>query len=339
MENSLPEPDQANAEKLTEDDAQQFMKSIQEFHSQIREMPKFMEQACAIDQALFNRYHDLKASALAIINHLNGLKPGVLKRFDERLKPIAEEVLDALLRDAERLRSKLELQLETMSQATSIEWIDYASRWMQLCSKWHDRKALADKVLEFIAKQTTQLIDKDIRVIQDYQTQSLAHLSKESDEFKNVEERMSKAIDEPLRQLLELRNQSLQQTSLKQASELVANLQEQRESYFDQLLMKIDNVVKDVVYLDEEDEDEWVSFSEFEGEIVFIEREFHHINEMLPNLHTSSKSDIHFIETRLEDLLDHAEQIEASYLPKALRRRVLKLIEQIILASDRIALL
>ena len=114
-------------------------------------------------------------------------------------------------------------------------------------TKWHHRPHLINKILEIVADRTRHLIDKDIQVIHDYQTQSFAQLAQESEAFKDVEKRLTQAIEEPLKQLITLRNKRWSIILLQQASEWVANLQSQSETYFDQLLMKIDHVMKDAV--------------------------------------------------------------------------------------------
>ena len=84
--------------------------------------------------------------------------------------------------------------------------------------------------------------------------------------------------------------------------------------------MKIDHVVKDVVNLD--DTKDWTAFVEVEGEIIFMERELHHINTDLTHLHLVDENDKPFILARLEGLFDHIQELEKHSLPYALQIRM-----------------
>lgn len=311
------------SENPEESQLQNATEPIKCLYAQIRKMPELSDQARVIDRVLLKRLQDLKVTASVILNEFYEQKKYILQRFDNWIMPIAKDVLDELLEDAEQLKGKLDDKLEHLDQTTPDEWNEQAKQWAQLHAKWHDRNALIEKILEVVSDRTKHLIDKDIQIIHDYQTQSLVHLAQESEAFKNVEKRLAHAIEEPLKQLLSLRNKPKEHTSLTQASEWVAQLQEQRESYFDQLLMKIDHVMKDVVYVDERND--WSSFLEVEGEIIFMERELHHINIDLSHIPQDPESEKQFILARLEGLLDHVEEIDENSLPGPLQQRVLAL--------------
>lgn len=294
--------------------------SIKRLYVQIRKMPELTAQAKVIDQVLLNRLQDLRGTASTVIEQFNDQKKMILQRFDHWIMPIAKEVLDGFLKDAEHLKEKLDDQLNHIEETTPEEWNDQAKGWAQFYARWQDRKGLVDKILEVVAHRTKHLIDKDIQVIQEYQTQSLSHLPKESEEFKNIEERLNHAIGEPLKQLKALRSHPLKHNSLQQASEWVADLQKKRENYFDQLLMKIDHVIKEVVKVEEPVN--WGSFKEVEGELIFMERELDQINSDLSKVDLDDESEKQFIAARLEGLLDHIEDMDENSLPLPLRQRV-----------------
>jgi hypothetical protein len=311
----------------------QKLESIKHLYAQIQKMPELADRAWAIDQVLLNRLKELKGTAATVVNQFSEQKKVILQRFDNWIMPIAKDVLDNLLQDAKQLKNKLEDKLDHLDLTTPAEWDAQAKDWVELYAQWNDQNALIEKILEEVADRTEQLINKDIQVIQDYQTQSLAHLPLESETFRNVEKRLAHAIEEPLKQLMSLKNKPKEHTSLQQASEWVAKLQERRESYFDQLLMKIDHVIKDVVHLDERKD--WTSFLEIEGEIIFMERELHHINSQLSHLHLE-EVEKQFIMARLEGLLEHIDELDEDSLPLALKQRVQALKTGIQLAFSQI---
>ena len=69
-------------------------------------------------------------------------------------------------------------------------------------------------------------------------------------------------------------------------------------------------------------EEDVTSFSEQEAEIVFMERELHHIQTILPKVDQNQKEDVQFITARLEGLLDHADELAQSDLPQMFRKRI-----------------
>lgn len=327
---SLPESKKPNDEAMDSSDP------IKRLYFQIRKMPELTKRARVIDQVLLTRLQDLKGTASSIIDQFNEQKKIILQRFDSWVMPIAQDILDGLLNDADQLKDKLDDKLEHLDQITPEEWDADAKDWAQLYTMWNDRKGLINKILQMMTDKTKYLIDKDIQVVSDYQTQSLAHLPEETEVFRNLEERLANAIEEPLKQLMNLRNQAEEHTSLQQAAEWISRVQEQRETYFNQLLMKIDYVMKDVVNLEETKD--WTAFVEMEGEVLFMERELHHINTDLTHLHLVEEDDKQFLLGRLEGLLDHVEDLHNDSLPNPLKTRMQALKDGIFFAISRLEL-
>lgn len=312
---SLPRTDQSE-EKIIAGSAD----SIKKLYSQIRKMPELSSQARAIDQVLTSRLQDLKGNVSLVIAQFADRKKSILQRLDGWIVPIAKEVLDGWLSEAQKLKYKLDDKLSHLEEIAAEEWDAEATNWAQLYSKWNDESGLINKILQAVADKTHHLIDKDIQVIKEYQSQSLANLPEESETFKNIEERLVHAIDEPLKQLMSLRQQAKEHTSLQQASEWGVKLQEKREVYFDQLLMRIDHVMKDVVKFEEAKD--WTVVRDVEDEVIFMEREIFHIQQDLVQLHLMEEAGKQFLQGRLEGLLDHTEELGQSALPDKLRKRL-----------------
>jgi len=300
------------------------MTSKQKHTSEVKEIKtssssRLADQAHLIDAVLSPRFMELKTGTLAIIDQIHQQKSKLLQRFDMWLMPMAKDVINQLLNDAEQLKSNLD-QMEDPSQTIVSDWVEHAKTLSQLYHKWHNQTALTDQVLDLVAGRASAWIDKDIQVIQDYQNQSIAHLVNESQEFADIQERLSQATAEPLKQLLLLRQQPKNHRSLKQASEWLVGFQAQRESCFDQVLMKIDAVVHELVQA--EDFHESGSFAEWEGEVVFMEREFQHLHNTLNQ--SSHHKQEKFIQMGLENLLEHVDQLVET-LPKTLQARLMHL--------------
>jgi hypothetical protein len=308
--------------------------SLEKFYSQMQSIPLLVQQAIVIDHVLANYFQDLAETAEKIIDHFNEERPKILVEFDSWLIPLANEVLENLLGDALALKKQLDETVKSLQKTAEMNWVQHSKCWEDLYEKWNDRKELNQKILTLLSEKTTLLIEKDIRVIKDYQIQTLSRVAEEGEEFRNLERRLIKATAEPLKHLLEIKAVISQNTSLKQASEWVAELQTERESCFDQVLMKIDAIVRDVVLSEEEIEGD--DLKEFESEMHFVEVELKHIHDLIPKIHLKDEKEFYFTEARLEGLKDHLEQFSTKTLPRSLKARLEKLFHAIDLTLLRI---
>ncbi|MBA2369337.1 MAG: hypothetical protein H0V82_09995 [Candidatus Protochlamydia sp.] len=308
--------------------------SLEKFYYQMQSIPLLVQQAIVIDHVLANYFQDLAETADKIIDHFNEEKPKILVEFDSWLIPLANEVLENLLGDALSLKKQLDATVNSLHKTSEMNWVEHSKCWEDLYDKWNDRKELNERILRLLSDKTTILIEKDIKVIKDYQIQTLSRVVEEGEEFRNLERRLIKATAEPMKHLLEIKAVISQNTSLKQASEWIAQLQTQRESCFDQVLMKIDAIVRDVVLSDEEIQGD--DLKEFKSEIHFVEVELKHIHDLIPKLHSKDEKEFYFTETRLEGLKDHLEQCTKKSLPRNLKLRLEKILHAIDLTLLRV---
>lgn len=323
MANKSEDPDlENNREEEFKSSSEDALPAIERFYDQIHTFPKLVSKAHVIDKTLLHHFQDIRHSAADVIEQLNKEKQAMLKKFDSWLMPLANEVLDSLLQDADELKLDLEHSLEKLDSSAKKDWIDYAKRWTQLYAKWHDRKGLTKKVLKLAAERNSRLIEKDIKVIKEYQDQTLQNVPKGSEEFYNLEKRLVKATSEPLRHLVELKKQfsEKEDLSIAQASEWVANIHKQRESFFDMVLVKIDSAVKEVVAPEVSYDGEL--FNELEGEIQFIEQEIKQINEIMLKLHRIDKAEQAFLKERVNGLIDHLEDYDLKNIPGELQKHL-----------------
>lgn len=101
-------------------------------------------------------------------------------------------------------------------------------------------------------------------------------------------------------------------------------LQKQRENYFDQVLQKIDHIMKDVSYKSV-DQQEAAVYEEIDGELAFIERELGEIDAHIAEAHLMSEADKQFLLGRLEGILDHLHELERSeYTPQRMKTEILR---------------
>ncbi len=269
----------------------------------------------------------------AIIFQFEQRKESVLQRIHPPIQAIAREILDELILEARKVQISFHRRFELCDPKT--DWEDEIKQWFHTCSRSYDGGQIVERILDAVSERTAQLIDRDIKVIHEYQVQSLSRLSDQKETFKGMEKRLSDAIEEPLKQLMHLRLENQRGKSLQQASEWVTNLQEVRENYFDQLLMKIDSVMRDVVDLEETNDRS--SYLEIEGEIIFMENELELILSDIRGLRLLGESDKQFLSSRLEGLSDHASEIIHPFLPTSFKERICTIQNQVasVLASTQ----
>ena len=329
METSNPNEEEQAKEKM------QISDSIKQLCLQIRNMSEQSRQTHSQDKRFSNRLQDLKMMMQQVSLQFKEQKKAILQRLNHWMLPIAKEVLDEMLQDFEQMKTQLKEKIEQSDQVSSGDWEKEERQWSHLYFKWSDRKAVMKQIVEVVKHRTSRLIDKDIQVIKEYQQQSLSYLEPESEAFKDVERRLAKAIEAPLKELHNLKIVPVEHVSLQQASEWVKTLQVKRETYFNQSLTKIDHVLQDVVHQVEEDQD-WSAFVEDEGELLFMEKELHQMNQELVYVHLIQPDQKQYLVENLLGLSHHLESVYKDSLPLLLQERIEKLQEGIEYALERL---
>lgn len=303
---------------------------IEHFFRQMTSASHLVQRARAINQQLDNQSHSIQVQASSMMQYFDNQKEEILKKFDSWLLPVAQEVLDELSCHTERLKLDLDQKLESFHQVHDHEWVEHAKSWVHLYAKWHDRKALIQQVLHLAAERANHLIDKDVQMIEDYQKQSLAQWTEETEEFHSLESRLTTAIENPLKSLLALKVHP-DNLSAMQASEWAAHVHQERQTYFNQLLSKIDNVVRESGQFEETPPS--LDFSEQESDLVFMETELRHLNNVIRYIDRRDSKGIQFIWDHLKHLEDHLKELNALNLPDTLRRQSQGLFEGIEIAK------
>lgn len=299
---------------------------LQHFYKQVQSMPQFVEKAMVIDQALLIHFEELEFNAKQLLEEFDLEKTVLLKHFEGWLLPDAKEILADLSKDTEELKCKLNATLQGLQALAKMDWEEHARSWEVLYWKWKDKKSITEKVLKAVSNRAQQLIDRDIKIIDDYCNQSLCNLSPEQAEFKNVEDRLQAAIEEPLKYLVDLK-QAPSEPSVSKTEDWIAAVHQNREKYFDHVLMKIDFIVKDIVHQEGlQDPDLHV---ELEGEILFMEREIQQIQEALIHLNREDEKELEFIKLSLDSLKEHLENLNFANVSQQLKKRSKELLDLI----------
>lgn len=303
----------------------QSLNSIENFYDQIKSTSEIVEKAKAIQQILQFHFYQLRKGVIVVLQQLEKRKEDLLKHYEGALLPAAKEVLKDLEQETIQLKIDLEHSLTTYLTTCPDDWIEQAKQWAQIFAKWQDLKNMDQKILKMAAEKSQALIERDIKVIHDYQGQSLSHLTTESQELKDLETRLKEATDEPLKEIAELKN-GPRDSTIKHVTDWIERLHTKRETYFDKVLMKIDSILKDVVTKEER---EIESQPELEGEILFMERELHHLNEQILRLDLNDEKEVNLLEIRLEGIKEHLDNLEVGQISKEQKSKIDKLYNMI----------
>lgn len=317
-------------EKVAQSSTETLSFFVQNFCDQLKNLPSHIQNLQENEPDFFACQREVREKAEKLLTDFNHQRDDLLQKFDPRLLFAAKEVLEDLSKEGNALKQDLEESLKDKSCILNQNWELCTQKWMDFQSNWINKKNLIDRILKLLSERTSSLIDKDLKIIHDYQKQSLSQLST-SPETKNLEERLDKAIKVPLKMLHDLKN-TPEQLSVEQAPEWLDNVYQKRETYFDNLLMKIDIVMKDVVHPHEiRDVNQ---LSEVEHEIAFMENELHSINQFLNNK-TLGKNEL---EQRLEHVLDHLNHLQIPSLPLDLQEKMERIEETILIFLLRVKL-
>ncbi|MBA3722143.1 MAG: hypothetical protein H0W88_07070 [Parachlamydiaceae bacterium] len=336
----IVEPNESNFYMNNEPSSSQKkrMSFFNRFYSKIESMPKLIEKAIVVDKTLSVYFADLQKDVAIVLEELNVEKEKLLKEFDGYLLPAAQEVIDELADDANKLKNTLENSLDNIESISKQDWKEHAKNWAQLYSRLQDHKGLVEKIIIVASHRIRASIHEDIRVINLYQNQSVARMTEEGGESSDIEQRLESAIQEPLkeleRELSELKDDQIKKTSIKQTSEWIANLQQKRKEYSDQIFMRIDSIAKEEL----EDVHYYAgSHTELEEEIRFMEmHELKPLIEQVDNLNWNNEQAVQSVKSHLNELKDHLDQLNIDRLPKVLKSKLNMLDQKIINLIERV---
>jgi hypothetical protein len=194
----------------------------------------------------------------------------ICDELSDDIRPKARELFKELNNQALHLKSELVKAFQEAPVNGKVNWSEIAKAWMRFAFKWVDSEKLKERIIGLAIDQTKYLIDRDLKVINDYQQQSIMPLLDDPSIALNIEKRLKTATQEALQQFTDLKNQP-SNLNPDAASKWIKSIQIKRQLYFDKILLKIDSVLKEVTadYIHEDP----VSIFEMNSELTFMEQE------------------------------------------------------------------
>jgi len=292
---------------------------------EIQTIPHLVDQGIHHSDAMA-KIRSIESTAVEIIKQFGQEEVEILANFEPWLIPFAKEVLDQFYGEANALNRDLVDRLRHPHQSTPETWIEHASQWEQLYSRWQNRRKLMEDVLDMISVRERGLIDHDIHIIEEYQNHGIADCV--SEELPEIKERIRKAIENPLNDLLKLKKTSNGPSSLLEAGNWLANFRSLREDYFNESLSCIDRVIKENLMTGHEIKSaEFIN--DFEGELTFIEHEFKHLINIIKDKESLDHESQALVVDQINSLVEIIETHEKESLPENLKKRLIKLQESV----------
>lgn len=234
----------------------------------------------------------------------------IIQELHEEIRLKAEELLKELYLQAQLLKEQLDLACDRGLSNIYVDWNEIAKSWARLGSKWVDSEKLKELIIKSVMDQTKHLIDRDLKVIRDYQQQSINPISDDPTIISNLENRLNVATQEALQQFVALKNQP-SDLNPEAASTWIKNIHAQRQIYFDKILLKIDGVIKEME-IDRNIHDP-ISIYEISSELTFMEQELKYFAQEV----TKHGIDL----SGLKDLSEDLYALEARGIPQEIHPR------------------
>lgn len=163
------------------------------------------------------------------------------ERLDGDLVGYVQNAMELIRRDFKRIQKRATQSPEENSEAY-CNWIGKAKRWIELDAKANDPAVIIDAIIKQQFNDLDELIDQDLRVIQDYETHLLADLPISSDEKESMEKVIQKQLEQHISALAQLKEKPLSM-ELHCVSQWKESVDRRRNYHFDKALHAIDTLV------------------------------------------------------------------------------------------------
>ncbi len=271
-------------------------------------------------EILHDRIRLIESTAKEVIRQFNHEESEILCHFEPWLIPFAKEILEQFYEEAHALNEDLLNRLNNANHSTPSNWIEHATQWAQLYSRWQDRRKLMESVLDLLSHKARRLIDHDIKIIEEYKNQGIENCSKQPNDLGKVKDRIFDAIKIPLNSLLEMKKNTEGPSSLLEAAKWLANFRERREGYFNESLTYIDEVIREMIGVSNEIHN--LDFlNDIHGEFIFLEQELNHILDIFNNMDSFEHEDQVLLANQIESLKEILEKYESNDLPDDLKMK------------------
>lgn len=317
----MPELPKQGSNKIKKRDSNVFSRVVDMFEKTFQLLKTRSEP----DSNLAGRIQEIRQTADSVNAQLQSIKKELQRQVDDELYIYIEAIIDPLLREASRIERSMQTNQGSIQQAQTFkrynEWIDKAKLWIHFASFNQSKETISKFVIKQTVKDFLDLIDRDLRLIEDYRNQAIESLSLNPNDKEAFVKRLNNILQPYQQTFKSLKELPEKEIPLKELSHWKINIDKRRDRYLNHILQVIDNLVGDTQSNDLEKYEHVVDLLE---QIEFLEES---IPKIIENIH--KKSDLFDTQTLLTQLLAAEESVHQLYtdlrLPQDLADRLHKL--------------
>jgi hypothetical protein len=214
----------------------------------------FLVEKKNVESKLAGRIHaELKKDAHAILDQMKALKENLKKELDNQedsshLWACFETVINPLIREFSQIDKKLTDSTDSdhIVIKNYEEWIVKAKMWVSLCSKPSDRISIIEAVIEHYLHISDDIIDRDLKTLNDYKQYELYNLGLDFEEIKAASQRLDSQLETYVQALLDLKHKKPQDLELHHLTLWKAKLDEDRANLYHTALHTIDEIIREI---------------------------------------------------------------------------------------------
>lgn len=231
-------------------------------------------------RSLAGRIHaQLKQDAEATLVQLKALKEDLRKQLDKdgdaQLWQSFEAVLNPLLREYRLIERQLNDPFDDKQEHKVKyinDWIDRAKIWVLICSKPPNRESMIQAVIEHAHRLLDTILDRDLKMIQDYKEHELQLLGLGEEACAVVRNRLDRDLAPIIHGLLQIKANRKRIFELQTLMEWKVKTDEERSHLFNTALQKIDSIVTTAMPYTPLDEDQ-EHLKDLINRIAYLENE------------------------------------------------------------------
>lgn len=208
--------------------------------------------------SLVGRIHrQLQKDAHHIILQLRNLRE-VLKNElvghdDQHLWASFEAIVNPLLREYDQLEKKLREDPQPITLKSYNNWIEKAKLWVALSALPHDREGITKAVVEHTQQVSDMIIDRDIKMLEEYLLDKLQLLDPEKAKIEAV--KLQIEISPHINGLLALKHNKPNDLDIHSLQIWKTRINQERGKHYNAALQIIDLHLQDKTPLPEEEHD------------------------------------------------------------------------------------
>lgn len=318
----MPESFKQNPNRVKKRDTNVFSRVVGMFEKTF----EFLKNNPKSELNLSGRIQEMRQTADSVVLQLQYIRKELKDQVDDELFFYVEGVIVPMLREVSRIERSMKADQDNLQQAQAFkrynEWIDKAKLWVHFTASKQSKEAITRFVIKQTIKEFLDLIDRDLRLIDDYRTQAIESLQLPSSEREVFIQRLDNILKPYCQALNLLKKEPEKDILLIELSQWKIAIDKRRDRFLQHILQIIDNLVNDLQ--PDTSFEQYSHILDILEQVEFLERS---IPQTVENI--KKHSNLFDTQTLLAQLLAEEEEVHKLYtdlrLPQDLADRLDKL--------------